>query len=164
MREGDGEPRAEPLRLPTGYGTPTATLDWGTVRSRLAAAPTYWVVTCRADGRPHVVPVDGLWLDDVWYYGGADDAVHVRTARAHPQVAVHLPDPQRCVVVEGRVRPARPDPALARRLAEESRAKYPEYGSGADATAFADALALHPARVLAWTSYPADATRFVFDT
>ncbi len=164
MREGDGEPRAEPLRLPTGYGTPTATLDWGPVRSRLAAAPTYWVVTCRADGRPHVVPVDGLWLDDVWYYGGADDAVHVRTARAHPQVAVHLPDPQRCVVVEGRVRPARPDPALARRLAEESRAKYHEYGSGADATAFADALALHPARVLAWTSYPADATRFVFDT
>ncbi len=164
MREGDGEPRAEPLRLPTGYGTPTATLDWGAVRSRLAAAPTYWVVTCRADGRPHVVPVDGLWLDDVWYYGGADDAVHVRTARAHPQVAMHLPDPQRCVVVEGRVQPARPGPALARRLAEESRAKYPEYGSGADATAYADALALHPARVLAWTSYPADATRFVFDT
>ncbi|MGY1681128.1 hypothetical protein [Geodermatophilus sp. SYSU D01176] len=73
---------------------------------------------------------------------------------------MHLPDPQRCVVVEGRVRPARPDPALARRLAEESRAKYPEYGAGADA--FTGALALDPVRVLAWTSYPADATRFVF--
>ena len=156
------EPRAEPLRLPTGYGTPSTTLDWAAIRSRLASAEQYWVVTCRADGRPHVVPVDGLWLDDVWYYGGGDDAVHVRTARDHPQVAMHLPDPQRCVVVEGRVRPARPDPALARRLAEESRAKYPEYGSGSDTTAFEGALALHPARVLAWTSYPADATRFVF--
>jgi nitroimidazol reductase NimA-like FMN-containing flavoprotein (pyridoxamine 5'-phosphate oxidase superfamily) len=154
------EPRAEPLRLPTGYGTPSTTLDWAAIRSRLASARQYWVVTCRADGRPHVVPVDGLWLDDVWYYGGGDDAVHVRTARDRPQVAMHLPDPQRCVVVEGRVRPARPDPALARRLAAESRAKYPEYGAGADA--FAGALALDPLRVLAWTSYPTDATRFVF--
>ena len=158
------EPRAEPLRLPTGYGTPRITLDWGTVRSRLVSARQYWVVTCRADGRPHVVPVDGLWLDDAWYYGGGEDAVHVRTARGHPQVAMHLPDPQRCVIVEGRVRPALPDPVLARRLAQQSRAKYPEYGSDADVTAYDDALALHPVRVLAWTSYPADATRFVFDT
>jgi hypothetical protein len=104
--------------------------------------------------------VDGLWLDDVWYYGGGDDAVHVRTARARPQVAVHLPDPQRVVIVEGRVRPASPDPALARRLAGASRAKYPEYGAGAES--FAGALALDPVRALAWTSYPADATRFVF--
>ena len=154
------EPRAEPLRLPTGYGTPETTLDWAAVRSRLAAARQYWVVTCRADGRPHVVPVDGLWLDDVWYYGGGDDAVHVRTAREHPQVAMHLPDPQQCVVVEGRVHPARPDPALARRLGEASGAKYPEYGSGS----YEGALALDPARVLAWTTYPADATRFVFGT
>ncbi len=59
------EPRAEPLRLPTGYGTPSTTPDWAEVRSRLASAPQYWVITCRADGRPHVVPVDGPWLDDV---------------------------------------------------------------------------------------------------
>lgn len=156
-------PRAERLRLPGGYGTPSTTLEWAEVRARLAEARAYWVATCRADGRPHVVPVDGLWLDDVWYYGGGPDAVHVRTARANPAVVMHLPDPHKSVIVEGRVRPARPDEPLARRLLAASNAKYPEYGAGSDPAAYDDALALHPARVLAWSSYPRDATRFVFD-
>ncbi len=156
-------PRAERLRLPPGYGSPSTTLGWPEVRSRLEEAPAYWVATCRPDGRPHVVPVDGLWIDDVWYYGGGPDAVHVRTALANPEVVMHLPDPHRSVIVEGRVRTARPEPGLARRLMAASRAKYPQYGGGTDPGAYDDALALHPRRVLAWSSYPTDATRFVFD-
>jgi nitroimidazol reductase NimA-like FMN-containing flavoprotein (pyridoxamine 5'-phosphate oxidase superfamily) len=156
-------PRAELLRLPRVYGRPSTTLDWTEVRSRLEEAKAYWVATCRADGRPHVVPVDGLWLDDVWFYGGGPTAVHVRTARANPEVVMHLPDPHRSVIVEGRVRQARPDPELARRLLAASNAKYPEYGARTDAGAYDDTLALQPRRVLAWTAYPTDATRFVFD-
>ena len=155
-------PRTELLRLPPGYGSPSTPLAWTEVRARLVAAEAYWVATSRPDGRPHVVPVDGLWLDDVWYYGGAEDAVHVRTARANPDVVMHLPDPRWSVIVEGRVRAARPDPGLARRLAEESAAKYPEYGAAPDPGAYVDALALDPVRVLAWSAYPTDATRFVF--
>lgn len=156
-------PRAEPLRLPDGYGSSSTTLDWTDVRSRLAEAKAYWVTTCRPGGRPHVVPVDGLWVDDVWFYGGGADTVHVRTALANPEVVMHLSDPHRAVIVEGRVRTARPDAPLARRLLAASNAKYPEYGAATDPGAYDDALALHPRRVLAWSSYPTDATRFVFD-
>jgi nitroimidazol reductase NimA-like FMN-containing flavoprotein (pyridoxamine 5'-phosphate oxidase superfamily) len=156
-------PRAELLRLPDGYGTPSTTLDWAEVRARLEEARAYWVATCRPDGRPHVVPVDGLWFDDVFYYGGGPDAVHVRSARANPEVVMHLADPHRSVIVEGRVRPAAPGAALARRLLAASNAKYPEYGTSSDPAAYDDALALHPRRVLAWSSYPRDATRFLFD-
>jgi hypothetical protein len=76
---------------------------------------------------------------------------------------MHLPDATRTVIVEGRVRRAEPDAELARRLGDASTAKYPEYGAASDPKAFDDALALHPTRVLAWTAYPRDATRFLFD-
>ena len=34
--------------------------------------------TTRPDGRPHAVPVDGVWLDDTWYWGGHPDTIHQR--------------------------------------------------------------------------------------
>lgn len=118
------DPIAERLELPDGYGRVTKTLAWATVRAALEGAMHYWVTTVRPDGRPHAVPVDGLWLDDAWFYGGSEQAVHYRNALASPRVVVHLPDPAKAVVVEGDVRLARPSPELARRLAEASRAKY----------------------------------------
>jgi hypothetical protein len=65
------DPTAEPMDLPEGYGTATTTMDWAAVRERLEQAPRYWLVTTHRDGRAHVVPVDGLWLDDAWWYGAA---------------------------------------------------------------------------------------------
>ena len=72
-------PTATTLRFPPGYGTARRTMSWGEVRARLEAAPAYWLSTARPDGRPHVVPLDGIWLDDVWWYGGSPDTVHIRT-------------------------------------------------------------------------------------
>src|SRR3712207_9298379 len=80
-------PRAEPLRLPTGYGTPSTTLDWAAVRSRLASARPYWVVTCPAHGRPHAVPVDGPWLGGGLEHGRGGEPVDLPAPRAPPQGA-----------------------------------------------------------------------------
>jgi pyridoxamine 5'-phosphate oxidase-like protein len=60
-------PIAQKLGLPQGYGQTTETLAWEGVRAQLEQAKQYWLATNRADGSPHVVPVDGLWVDDVWY-------------------------------------------------------------------------------------------------
>jgi hypothetical protein len=38
------------------------------------------------------VPVDGLWVDGVWYFGGHADTVHQRNLRNNPEVAIHLAD------------------------------------------------------------------------
>ena len=153
------EPVAEPLELPDGYGTTTTTLAWADVRARLETATQYWVATTLAGGRPHAVPVDGLWLDDLWYWGGSDQAVHYRSALANPQVVMHLPDPARAVVVEGTAGLARPSPALAERLVQASKAKY---GYAPPASGYDGALALRPRLVLAWSAFPKDATRFRF--
>ncbi len=92
-------PTASSLRFPPGYGTATTTLPWPEVRARLESAPAYWLSTARRDGRPHVVPVDGIWVDDVWWYGGAPDTVHIRTVESNPQAVMHLPDPMQAVIV-----------------------------------------------------------------
>lgn len=156
------EPVAELLQFPEGYGTATTTLPWDVVRAALETAERYWVATTRDDGRPHVVPVDGIWLDDLWYYGGSPEAVHQQTVRANPQVVMHLEDAMKAVIVEGEVRLTKPTSEVARELAVVSRKKYGyaptvrEYQKGVPT--------LFPTRVLAWTSFPKDATRFRFDS
>lgn len=156
-------PRSEKLTLPKGYGRTATSLPWEAVRAKLEEARTYWLACARPDGRPHVVPLDGIWLDDMWFYGGAEDTVHMRTVRANPRATMHLPDPFDVVIVEGEVRRAEPSTEFAQRLAEASNAKYPDYGYSSQPEAYADALALFPQRVVAWSSFPKDATRFVFD-
>jgi hypothetical protein len=157
-------PIAEKLLMPAGYGDTTTTQAWADVRARLVDAKQYWVATNRREGSPHLVPVDGLWVDDVLYYGGSPDTLHVRLARADPFVTVHLPDPWNVVVVEGAVHRPRPEPPLAQHLADLANEKYAEYGIEYDRSSYSDPFELHPKRVLAWSSFPTDATRFVFDT
>ncbi len=66
-------PQASRPELPMSYGVPTSTegiLSWSYVSQRLEQARNYWVATTRPDGRPHVVPVWGLWIDNAFYFGG----------------------------------------------------------------------------------------------
>jgi nitroimidazol reductase NimA-like FMN-containing flavoprotein (pyridoxamine 5'-phosphate oxidase superfamily) len=154
------QPDVAQINLPTGYGRPHRTLDWSHVRTLLAESDAYWIATSRRDGRPHVVPVDGIWLDDALYFGGHPDTVHQRTLRRNPEIAVHLADPHEVVIAEGRAEWVTAGPALARRLAAASKEKY---GYGQPASAYRNGTwCLRPARVLAWTSVATDPTRFTF--
>lgn len=155
-------PRAELLQPPEGYGEATKPLAWETVRAELEGARQYWLAMLRPEGSPHVVPLDGMWLNDLWHYGGSPATLHRRLVDANPNVTMHLSDPWRCVVVEGAVRVMANTPEEAQALADASFAKYPEYGP-APVKRYAESLALHPVRVLAWTDFPGDMTRFVFD-
>lgn len=158
------EPIAEQLQLPDGYGRPTTLLAWSGVRRRLEQAEQYWLATTRPDGRPHVVPVDGVWVDDIWYFGGASQAIHQRNMRHDPRVAVHLADPVAAVIAEGTARWRTPGPEEARHIAEASRAKYAAYGYPADPAQYAGGVwGLRPAVVIAWDQLHVNATRFVFD-
>jgi hypothetical protein len=112
--------------------------------------------------RALVVPVDGLWVDDVWYYGGSPATIHVQLVRANPHVTMHLPDPWKVVVVQGEVRVSKPSPELAQRLADLANSKYAEYGITFEASSYSEPGALHPRRVIAWSSFPKDVTRFTF--
>ena len=64
---------------------------WWEVRHILEAAQTYWLSTVRTDGRPHVTPVAGVWVDD---------AVHVTTGDGE-QKRRNLDANAHCVLTTG---------------------------------------------------------------
>lgn len=156
------EPIAQQLPMPAEYGTPGTLLDWPPIERRLTAAKRYWLSTTRPDGRPHAVPVDGLWLDRTMYFGGSPRTVTQRNLAHNRAVVVHLEDANAAVIVEGECEVVVPDEELVQRLLATSTGKY---GYAPPAAAYrAGVWTLAPARVLAWTDLPVDATRFVFDT
>jgi nitroimidazol reductase NimA-like FMN-containing flavoprotein (pyridoxamine 5'-phosphate oxidase superfamily) len=151
------EPAADRPSIP-GYGVPETTegmLPWTYARERLARAKNYWVGTASRDGRPHAVPVWGAWLDGALYFGAGPRST--RNLEANPRVTVHLESGDEVVIVEGVVEPLLdPDGSIFRRLAEAMAAKYdyrPDEPSG---------YVLRPRVAYAWSSFPADATRWRF--
>jgi nitroimidazol reductase NimA-like FMN-containing flavoprotein (pyridoxamine 5'-phosphate oxidase superfamily) len=157
------EPRAELVDMPAVYGRPKEKLAWEVVRERLEKELHYYVASVRPDGRPHVVPKDGAWLDDTLYYSGADDTVHHRNIAGHPEVAMHIGGGLQAVIVEGESRPVEVDQELAQRLSAESEKYRPlGYTMKAEDYRSGSVLALRPHRVIAWMNFPRDATRFIF--
>lgn len=157
--------RTEQVRFPTEYGTPSELMAWEDVRDRLAEAKQFWFAFERPGRSPHVTPLDGIWFEEKLVYGGSPETLHRRLAAAHPKVTVNLPDPWKLVVVEGEVRETGFAPEVADEIAGLLNAKYPEYGENVfRAKDYTEGVpAVHPRRIRAWTSFPKDATAFVFD-
>jgi Pyridoxamine 5'-phosphate oxidase len=110
-------PIAEQLSLPASYGSPNRLLHWTSVEQQLAESRHYWIATVRRDGAPHVVPVDGMWLDGACYFGGDPATVHIRNLRRDSRVALHLEDGESAVIVEGIATWMTPSKTVAQRLA-----------------------------------------------
>ncbi len=154
-------PDAEQLTLPSSYGSPNRLLDWTSVEQRLVGSLHYWLATVRRDGTPHVVPVDGMWLDGSCYFGGDPATVHIRNLRRDGRATLHLEDGEAAVIVEGDAEWVTPSKAVAQRLAASAKAKY---GYVQSAASYLEGVwRLQPVKVLAWTTLYVDATRFRFE-
>ncbi len=55
----------------------------------MVAARDYWVATVHPDGRPHLTPVWGLWVDGAFYFGSGPQTRKARNLAENPSVAVH---------------------------------------------------------------------------
>jgi hypothetical protein len=157
------EPVVEKPDIPPEYGNPTQRLEWPDVERKLASASVYWIASTRPDGRPHVIPRDGMWLEGGLYYGGSPETVHYRNITNNPNVVVHVGDGQEAVIVEGAVEVEKPTREMAQRLSDESFAKYPQYGRLDPSLYMGGVSVLRPRRVLAWTNFTENATRFRFE-
>jgi hypothetical protein len=119
-------------------------------------ARNYWVGTIGLDGRPHVVPVWGVWLDETLYFGGGPDTRWSRNLAVNPQVAVHLESGDDVVIQEGRVeRITDPQHPLVTAIDDAYEAKY-QMRHGIPF------WILRPRLVFAWSKFPDNATRWVF--
>jgi hypothetical protein len=165
MSEGTRDPIVDRPAIPAEYGVGKAKewVDWGHVEQRLTEARVYWVTTVSGEGQPHVRPIDGLYLDGVIYIGGSMETRWVRDLLENTNVTVHLDGVQDVVIVEGEAELMQgADDELAQRLADASNAKF---GYGMTADSFREGpgpFAIRPRKVVAWTDFMANPTRFRF--
>ncbi len=50
-------------KLDTNFSEATEPVSWQQVSDVLAAAELYWLTTVRKDGRPHITPLIGAWVE-----------------------------------------------------------------------------------------------------
>jgi hypothetical protein len=126
---GRREPRAIRLKMPRGYAVADdegTLLPWSRVIERLDRAINYWLATMRPEGRPHVTPVWGVWVDGALYFDGIPTAHWARNIAANPTVSMHLESGDDVVVLEGVAEDVEQveDAHLANRIVGAWDAKY----------------------------------------
>jgi len=147
--------------MPAGYGIRSdadGQMPWEWVTQQLTRGRNYWICTTRDDGRPHAMPVWGVWVDDALLFSTDPTSVKGRNLAARPDIVVHLESGDDVVVLEGRV-----GRMSSVRLAGFVEAYDVKYGHRVDADNPDYGLyELVPDRVLAWReeNFPVSATRF----
>ena len=91
----------------SAYGVPDDTTDvlpWDWAEERLLGSRNYWISTATADGRPHSLPVWGVWLPprERFWFSCAGTSRKARNLRANPAVVVAPTDTVEVVSLEGR--------------------------------------------------------------
>ena len=108
-------PRVDRPDIPYGLKGPKegmGLLPWSRVSERMRASYIYWISTTRKDGRPHSIPVWGVWLDETLYF--SNGAVTARNLARDPRVSVHLESGEDAVIIEGAVEMASAKPLIKR--------------------------------------------------
>ena len=137
-------------------------LDWDWAAERLEQSRNYWISTTRPDGRPHAMPVWGIWLEDAFFFSTGRDSAKSRNLAANPAIVVHLESGDETVILEGRAEQVL-DAELGRRVSE---VYWPKYDFTPDTSGEADRwLVVRPKLAYAWNErdYPNRATQFDFD-
>lgn len=138
-------------------------MEWSWVDAQMAKSRNYWIASTRPDGRPHVAPVWGLWIDGTLYFGSDSQSRKARNLAANPNVVVHLESADDTVIIEGTIESFKPDMPLAIRIAEAYGEKYPSFKPEPDTNT--PIFRLNPKTVFAWleSSFPNTATRWDFN-
>ena len=66
---------------------------WRAFVARLGREPSIMLATVRSDGRPHLVPVWFVWLNEKLYFATATDTQKYANLLNNQKVALSLPDP-----------------------------------------------------------------------
>ena len=120
----------------------TGLLSWSWALERLAASHDYWVATTWSDGRPHVTPVWGAWVDDALWFSCGPTSRKARNLGRDPRCSVATDRPNEPVVLDA-VAERIDGYDNAKRFSEISAAKY-HVDYSADFFAANALFAVHP--------------------
>jgi nitroimidazol reductase NimA-like FMN-containing flavoprotein (pyridoxamine 5'-phosphate oxidase superfamily) len=101
----DSDPTASRPNIP-GYGIMDSTsgkglLPWSWATERLSKAHTYFIATTRPDGRPHLMPVWGIWLSGVFYFSTGRNSRKARNLSDNARCVVSIELSGEAVILEG---------------------------------------------------------------
>ena len=96
------EPRGSRANIP-GYGITSEPygVTWSEIAAKIEASRNYWVSTSREDGRPHAMPVWGVWVDGWLNFGTGPKSVKGRNLARTGEIVVHLESGDDVVILEG---------------------------------------------------------------
>jgi hypothetical protein len=163
------EPIVDRPHMPDGYlseASLSGFVPWSHVQQRMSDSLNYWISTTRPSGRPHVTPIWGMWLDDTLYFDGSPETTRGRNIASNPAIAVHLESADDVVIMEGNAYEMKePSLELRERLAAAYSVKYVAsgYEPGPETWAQGGLYIFHARKVLAWTSFTQDPTRWTFE-
>jgi pyridoxamine 5'-phosphate oxidase-like protein len=163
------DPTSVSRPLMPGYGTlgaheGTGLLPWSWAEDRLASSHDYWLATVTPGGRPHVMVVWAVLLDDRLWFSSANGSRKARNLRHAPYCSLATDQPAEPVVAEGPVELVTDLEQLAR-LVEAENSKYgTSYGIEMFDPAENSCFALTPERVfgLDAADFTGSPTRWTF--
>lgn len=159
-------PKASRPHMP-GYGILPANegsglKPWSYAVERLTRARGYWVSTTDHNGRPHCVPIWGVWLRDQFAFSTGAQSRKAQNIARDPHVVIGAEPTEDAIVLEG-VASLVTDAAWKREFAKVYAAKY-EF----DMETFAEPVyTVRPTRAFSFSSSPEEftggSTRWTFD-
>jgi nitroimidazol reductase NimA-like FMN-containing flavoprotein (pyridoxamine 5'-phosphate oxidase superfamily) len=114
-----------------GYGVADAAggkglLPWRWARTRLAKSHNYWISTTYPNGRPHVMVIWGLWIEDKFYFSTASTSRKARNLAANSRCVISTENSAEAVIVEGvaEIIPAAKEAAFVQKFIRLYKRKY----------------------------------------
>ena len=162
-------PRVSRPYMP-GYGISgpeegSGLLQWSWAAERLTAARNYWVATVWPTGRPHLMPVWGMWDDSTLWFSSAAGSRKTKNLRADPHCVISTESASDPVIIEGMARIVTERPVL-QRVTDLMNDKYMTH---VDVTFLDPALnatfGVRPARVFGMrdADFMGSPTRWIFE-
>lgn len=95
--------QAQPIAelIPTADGHDGAPTPWAEALTRLRSGPTFWLSATAPDGRPHVRPVLGVWVDHALHVASGAGTVKTGLIAANPRVSLTTHVDAMDLVLEG---------------------------------------------------------------
>jgi general stress protein 26 len=156
------EPKSGRPAMPKGYGIHAGAkglVAWSEVTARLEKSKNYWIGSTRPEGKPHVMPVWGVWVNGAVCFGTDRTSRKARNLQANPAATVNLESGDEAVIIEGTVREitdAKEIVAIDAAYVKKYKMKLTE------APGIPYIVAIEPRIVFAWHehNFPESATRW----
>lgn len=137
-------------------------LPWKWARKKFSEARNYMLGTTRPDGTPHIMPVWGVWMDELFYFSTGENSRKAHNLQSNPKCALGIgnQDNEESIILEG-IAEKVSEKRLLNRFKEAYQSKY-KY----DMSAFNEPVyTVHPSTAFAFSAlgdFVGTATRWKF--